>query len=231
MARNLALFGRRELEAHRQFVSGVTASSPRYEAADGAGNKEWLVDVYIGPLDVDTLNGLSAVVRNVPIAAYARQRVTDIRQPVNMERSKQGKYTVVGRSKILPSGTQLQDESIFEPTYHEVKHNLSDLKLLYVADLDFVLEPLQTVPTTPLQASPSEPLQVVKGYDGFGKQAIGPGASCQTALFSPVGGSTTTTRHVRITPAKFGPKGDPLAMDWGVGPLQPFFQEIVELTI
>jgi len=231
MARNIAVFSRRELEAHRQFVSGVTASAPRYEPVDGAGNKEWIVDIYIGPLEVQAAEGLANIVRNVPIAPYARQRVTDIRQPVTMERSKQGKYTVVGRSKILPSGTQLQGESIFEPTYHEVKHNLADLKLLWVADLDFELEPLQSSPTTPLQASASEPLQVVKAYDGFGKQAVGPGASCGNEAIDPVAGSTTTTRHVRITPAKFGPKGDPLAMDWGVGPLQPFFQEIVELTV
>lgn len=231
MARNIAVFSRREFDAQRQFVSGVTASSPRYEAIDGAGNKEWVVDVYIGPLEVQAAEGLANVVRNVPVAPYARQRVTDIRQPITMERSKQGKYTVVGRSKILPAGTQLQDESIFEPTYHEVKHNLSDLKLLWVADLDFELEPLQLTVATPLQASPTEPLQVVKAYDGFGKQALGPGASCESAVLSPVGGSTTTTRHIRITPAKFGPKGDALAMDWGVGPLQPFFQEIVELTV
>lgn len=231
MARNISLFGRRELEAQRRFVTGVTASGPRYDFVDGAGNKEWIVDVYIGPLEVQAELGIPNVIRNVPIAPYARQRVTDIRQPVTLERSKQGKYTVVGRSKILASGTQLPDGSIFEPSYHEVKHNLSDLKLLWIADLDFELEPLQLSPTTPLQAVPTEPLQVVKGFDGFGKQAFGPGTDVPSPALDPVGASSTTTRHIRITPAKFGPKGDPLAMDWGVGQLQPFFQEIIELTV
>lgn len=231
MARNISIFGRRELEAQRRFVTGVTASGPRYDVVDGAGNKEWIVDVYIGPNEVRMDLDLGNIIKNVPIAPYARQRVTDIRQPVTMERSKQGKYTVTGRSKILASGTQTPDGSIFEASYHEVKHNLADLKLLWIADLDFELEPLQLSPTTPLQAVPTEPLQVVKGFDGFGKQAFGPGTSCLSPVLNPVGASTTTTRHVRITPAKLGPKGDPLAMDWGVGQLQPFFQEIIELTV
>jgi hypothetical protein len=209
----------------------VTASIPKYVAADSAGNKEWIVDVYIGPMiTADTISNVN-VIKDVPIVPAARQKITDIRLPVLMERSKQGKYTVIGRSKELPAGTQLPDGSIFEPTYHEVKHNFSDLRLLYIADLDFELEPLQLNPATPLQAVPAEPLQTVKGFDAFGKQAFGPGTEIETPLYGPVPVSTTTTRHIKITGAKLGPKGDPLAMDWGTSELQPFFQQVIELTI
>ena len=69
MARNVALFGRRELIAHRQFVEGVTATVPAYKVVDEVGNKEWVVDVYIGPAENVELN----IVRDVPIPPYARQ--------------------------------------------------------------------------------------------------------------------------------------------------------------
>lgn len=227
MARNIALFGRRELEAHRRFITGLTASVPAYLAIDAAGNKEWVVDVYLGPLEVVDAER-NNVVRKVPIAPYARQRVTDIRQPVTIERSKQGKYTVIGRAKVLASGAQAPDGSILEPTYHEVTHNLSNLKLLYLVDIDYELEPLQSSPTTQLQAVASEPLQTVKGFDAFGKQVIGPGAEVAPQVLNLIPSVATTTRHVRIVMAKLGPKGDPLAMNWGVSVLQPAFQEVVE---
>jgi len=230
MAKNVALFGRRELEAHRRFVTGVTASIPRYQTADAAGSKEWVVDVYIGPLELLDEEKRN-IIFDVPIAPYARQRVTDIRQPVELERSKQGKYTVIGRSKVLASGTQLPEGSIFEPTYHLVKHNLADLGLTFIADLDYEREPFQQTPTTPYQASPTEPYQVIKGFDAFGKQVIGPGAVVVPPALQPAPEMTVTTRHVRILPAKYGPKGDPLAMNWGVGTYQPMIQELVELTV
>ena len=231
MARNVAQFGRRELYAHRRFVTGITASVPAYKEMDIAGHKEWVVDVYIGPLETLTAN----VIKDVPIADVAKNLVTDMRKPVLLERSKQGKYTVIGRAKEIPSGAQMPDETILEPTYNEVKHNLADLRLLFIADLDFELEPLQEDPDlitgTELQADPEEPLQVVRATNAFGRPVLGPDAENPPPLLDPVPASTTKTRHVVITPAKFGPYGDPLAMKWGDpdSVLQPMLQVVVEL--
>lgn len=224
MGKNIAVFGRRELEAHRQWITGVTASLPTYEEMDGAGHKEWVVDVYIGPIDLVELN----IIQNVPIAPYAKELVTDLRQPVTLERSKQGKYTVIGRAKVMASGAQTPDETILDATYHFVTHNLADLRALHVADLDWEFEPLQATPSTPLQADPSEPLQDIRGFDAFGNQIAGVDAEDAPSRFAPAPVEQTKTRHVKIAMAKFGPKGDPEAMDWGVSVLQPVIQIVVE---
>ena len=223
MAKNVALFGRRELEAHRRFITGVTADQPRYLPMDGSGNKEWVVDVYIGPLDLVETN----IVRKVPIAPYAKQLVTALRQPVTLERSKQGKYTVIGRAKVIASGAQTPEDNITEPTYHLVQHNFADLKALHIADVDWEFEVLQQTPSTPFQADPSEPLQDIAGFDAFGNQIAGTGVVSPPARFQPGAIVTTQTRHVRIGLSKFGPKGDPAAMDWGVSELQPIVQEVI----
>ena len=224
MAKNVGLFGRRELEAHRRLITGVTASLPAYKEVDTAGNKEWVVDVYIGPVDLVDLN----IVQDCPIAPYAKELVTDLRQPVSMERSKQGKYTVVGRAKIIASGAQTPEETIADGTYHLVTHNLSDLKSLHIADVDWELEVLQADPSTELQSDIDEPLQAIDGFDAFGHQVVGEDADSPSAVFSPGAVQTPLTRHIRIALAKLGPKGDPGAMDWGVSILQPAVQELIE---
>lgn len=221
MARNVAQFGRREVEAHRQTLVGVTASVPGYKQADPSGNKEWVVDVFLGPLERIETDTVIAV----PVAPYARNLVTDIHQPVELARSKQGQLQVIGRAKLLVSGTLLPEQTILDATYHEVRHNLAGLGLLFIADLDFELEQLQASPTTELQADPNEPLQDVKLFDSFGLQIAGSGATANPPATDPVPVEDGNAVTCRFTMAKLGPKGDPLAMDWGVSVLQPPVKE------
>lgn len=241
MAKNVALFGRRELQAHRRLVTGVTASPPAYIEVDSAGNKEWCVDVFIGPTATEDLN----IAKACPIAPYARELVTDIKQPVLLERSKQGKYTVIGRAKVLPAGIQFDEGDVEEETFHLVRHNLADLRVRFIADLDYVLEEYQETPDTPYQADEDEPYQVLKAYDAFGNQVIGPGAVApdggadgdlppppgggagyspapgKGALYGGTPSKTTTKTGVSAMPAKYGPYGDPDAMVWGESEYQP----------
>jgi hypothetical protein len=226
MARNVALFGAREIQDKRRFVTGVTASMPRYQEADETGNKEWVVDVYLGPLEGAPSGD---ILESVPLAPYARQLVSGLQQPVTLERSRQGGYTVIGRAKVLSAGTLSPDGDVYEPTYHLVRHNLADLRVRHIADLDYDLEPLQATPDTPLQADPDEPLQRVTATDAFGNRVLGGSEDDPALAIAPE--TEVTTRHVRITPAKLGPPGDPLAMQWGVSILQPTYQEIVEFTV
>ena len=126
----------------------------------------------------------------------------------------------------------MPDSSILNPTYHEVEHNLADLRLLFVADLDYQLEAFQETEDTELQADPDEPLQVIRATDAFGRQVLGPeveGEPGDDILPTPV--KSTTTRHMSVNPAKFGPYGDPDAMRWGDpdSVLQPIFQKFTEL--
>lgn len=228
MVQNIALFGRRELESHRRFLTGVTASIPSYIALDGSGNKEFVVDVYLG----STTKGADInILRKVPIAPYAKNLVTDIRQPVTLTRSKQGKWEVVGREKLLSAGAQSPDGSIFEPTFHSIEFNLSSLGLTFLADLDYTLSVLQATAGTELQADPGDPFQTVKAFDAFGLQIFGPGAANPQTLVNPKATIATKTRHTVIQMAKLGPKGDPDAMDWGVSVLQPAKQKVVELIV
>ncbi len=227
MARNIALAGRRELEAHRRFVTGVTASLPLYTAVDSAGNKEWVVDVYLGPLERVETN----IVRKVPIAPYARLLVSDIRQPVTVERSKEGKYTVIGRAKVFTAGAQTPDGSIFEPTYHSVVFNLAELGLSFLADVDYTLDEFQDDPGKEFQANPTDPYQVIRAFDAFGNQCVGPEAVNPPPELDPVPKIETTTCHVVLKVAKFGPFGDPEALQWGQGTeFQPSIQTKVNLV-
>jgi hypothetical protein len=228
MARNVALAGRREIQAQRRFVTGMTASLPTYKIADTAGNKEWVVDVYIGPLESVDEEGKN-IIRNVPIAPYAKQLVGDIRQPVLLERSKQGKYTLIGRAKELPAGAQMPDGSILEPTYHLVEHNFADLRLLYVPDLDWTLGTFQATPSTLYQATPETPCQVVRAFDAFGVQVLGPEAEEEPVAEAPAARRVTLVRHLLVMQAKYGPRGDPDAMVWGQSPYQPTIQKIIEI--
>lgn len=223
--RNVAQISRRELEAHRVLVNGVTASVPAYVEADTAGNKEWVVDVYIGPL-----LGLS-IIRNVPIIPAAKQLVTDVRQPVQLERSKQGKYTVVGRAKVMTAGMQTPEQSILEPTFREVEVNLAALKCEHIADLDYEVSPFQADPNEELQANEDEELQQISATDAFGVQVMGPDADedASTELIELAPAVNAKTRHVRVDVATLGPPGDPLAMVWGTSALQPMVSEVIEL--
>lgn len=221
--RNVAQVARRELEAHRVLVNGVTASVPAYLEVDTAGNKEWVVDVFIGPL-----LGMSTL-KNVPIVPAAKENVTDIRQPVLLERSKQGKYTVVGRAKVMAAGVQMPDGSIMEPTFREIYVNLAVLQCEFLADLDYTAEPFQANPGDQLQADPEEPLQEISATDAFGEVVLGPNAVEDLPQISLEETTVATTKHVRVLMAKLGPKGDPLAMVWGESVLQPAVTEVLEL--
>lgn len=225
--RNIGAVAKQQIYAQRWLVTGVTASVPAYKEIDSLGNKEWVVDVYLGPLETQSTN----IIVDVPIAPYAKQLVTGIRLPITLARSKQGKYTVVGRAKVLAAGAQMPDESILEPSYHEVHHNLAQLGLLFVADLDYALEPLQTDSDTVLQADEDEPLQQVTATDAFGRQVVGPDAEDPPDLYDPDGITTTKARHVLFEPAKLGPYGDSDAMKWGDpdSVLQPTIRKVVEL--
>ncbi len=227
MGRNAAIIGRREVEAHRRVLPGVTASVPRYLVVDSAGNKEWLVDVYIGPIVTDPEPN---IMKNVPIAPYAKQLIGDIRQPVALCQSKQGKWTVVGREKLLSAGAQDPDGSILEPTNHEVQYNLAALGLTFIADVDYVLAPYQADPGDEYQALPTDPHQVVDAFDAFGFQVLGPAAAAQKDLVDPVQQTVTTTKHTVLQMAKYGPFGDPDALQWGVSEYQPAVQKQIELV-
>lgn len=229
--RNIAQVSRRELEAHRTLVNGVTASVPAYTEVDTAGNKEWLVDVYIGPL-----LGIS-ILRNVPIVPAAKENVTDMRQPVQLERSKQGKYTVVGRAKVMSAGMQTPEGSVLEPTYREIEVNLAALQCEFIADLDYTVTVFQIDEDEELQADEDEELQPVSAVDAFGQAVLGPDVDDDLVTaevldqLSPEPVEAAKTRHVRVDVATLGPPGDPLAMTWGDPdlPFQPAVSEVVEL--
>jgi len=218
MARNIGQVSKREIIARRRFVTGVTASLPIYQ--DVNGSLEWTVDVYLGPLERVEKN----VMREIPIAPIARHLVSDIRQPVMLERSKQGKYTVVGRAKSMPSGAQALDGSIFEPTYHSIKFNFAELGLSFLADLDFELSPYQDGPDDEWQNDPNEPFQTVKVFNAFGKQVAGPGAPVTPPALDPEPSTEITTEHTAIDVACWGEFG------FGTSPVfQPSTQTIIKL--
>ena len=102
---NAPYSARQEIHHQRRFVTGMTASPPAYKIVDGSGHKEWVVDVYLGPQIDNPLN----IVKDVLVASIARQIVTKLRQPVLLERSKQGRYIVIGRSDTMPAGAQMPE--------------------------------------------------------------------------------------------------------------------------
>ncbi len=221
MAKNVALFGRRELVAHRRFVTGVTATVPAYKEVDPAGNKEWVVDVYIGPLDNVEIN----VARDVPIAPYARQVVGDIRQPVLLERSKQGRYTLVGRAKTLPAGAQMPEGSILEPTYHRIELNLAELKTTHIADLDYELEEWGHKPW----GDPGKPWQQVSALDAFGNEVMGEDVEAPAQL-SLVPEKTTLTKHVVLTLRGWGLPAAQGGFRWGIDAWGAGYLKVLELS-
>jgi hypothetical protein len=217
---NVALFGRRELQAHRRFVTGVTASVPTYKEVDSLGNKEWVVDVYIGPLDHVGAN----IVKDVPISPFARQLVGDVRQPVLLERSKQGRYTLVGRSKTMPAGAQMPEGSILEAHYRRNEFNLTELGIRFIADLTYELEAWGEKPWGQVD----KPWQDIRAWDAFGNQVMGgdvdPDDVPPLLNTNPI--SRTTTRHVVIVRKGWGGAD---ALVWGTDPWGATMQKIVEL--
>ncbi len=222
--KNLAGVTRRELQAHRRFVTGLTASYPAYKAVDAVGNKEFVADVYIGPLLQVELN----IIRDVPVAKYAQNLVTGVRVPVLLERSKQGKYTVVARADTQPPGAQSPDGSILEPTYNQIEYNLAELDVLHVADITYQKEKWGAKPW----GDPGKPFQDVIGTDAFGNQVMGgdidPDSVPAQIQLTPV--TVTKVRHVVITRKTWGPIGDVHALRWGVDPWGATEQILVEQT-
>lgn len=217
--KNEAYAARRELRAHRRFVTGVTASLPLYKVIDGIGNKEWVVDVYLGPLQETDIN----VLHDVLLASTARQTVAKIRQPVLMERSKQGKYTVVGRSDTMPAGAQMPEGSVLEPTYHRIEYNLAELGTEFIADITYTHERWGEKVW-----GDGKPWKEIRGYDAFGNQVIGSDLAPEDApaLLSTTPFTTTKTRHVILTKRGWG-GADPLR--WGTDPWGAALQKFVEL--
>lgn len=224
MARNAALFGRQQVHYQRQFVVGLTATKPVYVESDTSGNKEFAVDVLLEPQEGVEPN----VVKGAIIAPYAKELVTDIRQPVTLERSRQGQYTVIGRAKVMASGTV---GDVDDPTYSLSLHNYADLGLRFIPDLDWELEPFQADPGDQFQADPEEPFQAVRAFDAFDRQVVGPEVAEEPPELVARRCRVDRVRQVVPTLAKFGPKGDPLAMDWGVSVFQPTFNEIIEQEV
>ncbi len=217
--RNVAFAARRELQAHTRFVTGLTASAPRYKAVDGLGNKEWVVDVYIGAGEGENLN----VLRDVLIASTARQLIAKVRQPILMDRSKQGKYTVIGRSDTLPAGAQMPEGSILEPTYHRIEYNLAELGTGFIADITYKHEAWgQKI------WGDGRPWKDVQGFDAFGNQVIGWDleAGDTPPLLDLEPSVRTTTRHVLITKRGWG--SGPDGLRWGTDEWGASLQKLIE---
>ena len=89
---------RREVDRHRGYMLGLTASVPRFVDVDGNGTLEYVVDLRVG---VKENQGL---VKSVLVSQTAYGVVTDINIPVFVERSENGQLTVVSRASVrLPN--------------------------------------------------------------------------------------------------------------------------------
>ncbi len=222
--KNVAGITRREVQAHRRFVTGLTASYPQYKAVDAVGNKEFVADIYLGPLLQTEVN----IIRDVPVAKYAQNLVTGIRMPVLLERSKQGKYTVVARADTQPPGAQGPEGSILEPTYNQIEYNLAELDVLHIADITYQKEQWGAKPW----GAPGKPWQDIIGTDAFGNQVMGGDVAAEDVPeeISLVPVVHTTTRHILIQRKTWGPIGGAHALRWGVDPWGATEQVVVEQT-
>ncbi len=219
--RNEALSSRRELQSHRRFVTGVTASAPAYKEIDSLGNKEWVVDVFLGPQEANPLN----ILKDILVASTARQTVAKVRQPVLLERSKQGKYTVIGRADTMPAGVQMPEGSVLEPTYHRNEYNLAELGTAFIADITYRFERWGEKAW-----GDGLPWQEVKGYDAFGNQVVGSElpAELAPAIYSPTPVATTITRHVLVTVRSWGGPAES-GLRWGTDSWGESLHTLVEL--
>lgn len=219
--RNIARISRREIQAHRQIEIGLTASVPVQKEVDSLGHKEWVVDVYFAPVT----GGPQSILKDILVAPTAKKLIGDIRQPVELHRSKQGKYTVVGRAKVVPSGAQMPDGSILEPNFHETKVNLADLGLLHIPDLDYEVGAVGDT------AVGSGDVQPIKAWNAFGNQVMGEGVEEEDvpAELGLEPKKTTTTRHTIITIKPVG--GIPEeGYVYGVGAVAAPYLKVVEHT-
>lgn len=190
--KNIAQISRREITAHRPYTTGMTASVPVCKSMDSKGNKVWVADVYVGPGTA----GNGSILKDVLIASTAKELIGDIRQPVELAISKQGKYTIIGRSEFIPAGAQGPDDSLLKPTYHETKVNLVDLGLLFLADLDYEIEGYGEGN----YGEEDRPYCRVSAWDAFGLQVMGEDVDPDTVptKLSPTAVRTVTTRHVQV---------------------------------
>lgn len=216
--RNEALAARRELQAHTRFVTGLTASNPKYKDVDGLGNKEWVVDVYLGMSEGDNLN----IIADVLIASTARQLVAKVRQPILMERSKQGKYTVIGRADTMPAGTQMPEGTILEANYHRIEYNLAELGTRFIADITYKHEAWGEKIW-----GDGGPWKEIQGFDAFGNQVIGSDLAFGEApeIFALAPSTRTVTRHVLITKRSWG--AGPDGLRWGVDEWGASLQKLI----
>ncbi len=221
MGRNAAVIAARQIEAQAQFVSGLTCSVPVYKVVDALGDQQWVVNVYIGPPAPNSTN----IIYDVPIAPYALNLVANLNSPVMMQVSKQGLYTIIGAAQILPAGAQTPSGSILTPTYQEIQYNLAELRLTFIADIDYELEPWGEKHW----AEPGLPWQQISASDAFGFQVMGPDLG-PPSLLDPTAATITTTRHVQLTLRAWGPGGDPDALIWGTTPWGAPLVKTIELV-
>lgn len=212
--RNIAQISRREIEEHRKTINGITAEQPRYAVVDQAGHREWVVDVFLG-MD----RGEPSIVRACPIAPIAHELITDVRMPVELERNKQGKLTVIGRGKTIPAGLQTPEGSILEPRYQEIRPSLAELGLLWIADLDYARVPWGSQPWG------SFPWGVSEIRDAFGALVYSPDLDPEEVppALSPTAERTVTTRHTKIARIPWG------SQRWGEFPWGGHEQTVIEL--
>ena len=174
MGSNIAEIGRMEIEASRQFMRGMTASDPDWIEIDNAGNKGWVIDVYIGPIVDDEAGTEDGLLEDVPIASVARAVIGQKNIPIILERSRQTGWTVVGRSDTAPAG--YDPGTITEDNYHRFTYNYRALKLLHLPDLDFKLETFGEA-VARWNAGDTTAMQIVRAFDAFGHQVFGPGVT------------------------------------------------------
>jgi hypothetical protein len=206
MARDISQIGRMEIEAHRRFAFGVTASEPEWKEVDLAGNKGWVCDVQMG-VTIDDEEGVEEnVIVDVPIATVARATVNDEHIPVVLERSKQVGWTVVGRSEMLPAG-YINSAVVLEDTYHRWRYNYRALRLAYIPDLDFTIETLGES-VTRWNGGDVSRAQIVRAWDAFGHQVLGPEVTNPPARIQTKLSETPTrsgiARHVTVRPETLG---------------------------
>ncbi len=223
MGRNIAQISRLEVEAHRQFALGITASDPEFKEVDGAGNKGWVIDVYTGPVIDDEAGTEDGILSDVPIASVARAVVGQKNIPVLLERSRQTGWTVVGRSETARAGYVLG--TVTEDNYHRRLYNYRALKLLHLPDLDFTVETFGAA-TARWKAGDTTEMQIVRATDAFGHQVMGPEVTnppqkTQDKL-SAVPLTTGKSRHLVARAERFGEavtrwnSGDTSAMQTGI---------------
>jgi len=215
---SIPFISRREIEEHRKTRNGITAEQPRYVVVDQAGNKEWVVDVFLGM----ARTGQPSIVRACPIAPIAHELITDVRMPVELERNKQGKFTVIGRAKVVPAGAQMPDDSILNPTYQEVRPNLAELGLLWIQDVDLTLERWGEK----AWGAPGKPWRRVTMKDAFGAEIIGPDTDPEDVppLLSLTPTTSIVTRHTKLARIPWGSRA------WGSWPWGGHEQITIELV-